>query len=368
MRRNPLVLHVIPTPVARGAQREARAIADRLDSPGLRDHRVLSIFAGPEEVKVDESLDRRSKRPARGLDPSVVLQLARALSRLDPSVVVAHGGDSLKYVVPATARRRRPVLYYAIGTFSASDRRSQVALWRVLTRRADLVACEGEEVMEECATVLEIPRRKLFLTPNGRDPKEFFPRGADGREGARAPTVIFVGALNAGKGPDRFIDAVARMRARDGAPELRAVICGEGPMRAQLEEPARAAGVQMLGSRSDVAELLRDADVFLFPSRPTGEGMPGVLIEAGLSGLPAVATRVPGVATIVGDGKTGFLVEVDDTDAMARQGALLIDDAQLRREMGSSARERCAEQFGIEKVAELWLSLIERLLADQRSR
>ena len=60
-----------------------------------------------------------------------------------------------------------------------------------------------------------------------------------------------------------------------------------------------AHGVELLGPRSDVPELLRSADVFVFTSLPTGEGMPGVLIEAGLSGLPAVSTPVPGAATVV---------------------------------------------------------------------
>src|SRR5450631_3723628 len=53
----PLVLHVLPTRVARGAQREARAVADQLDRPGVRSHRLLSLFDGPPEVEVEHALD-----------------------------------------------------------------------------------------------------------------------------------------------------------------------------------------------------------------------------------------------------------------------------------------------------------------------
>ena len=70
---------------------------------------------------------------------------------------------------------------------------------------------------------------------------------------------------------------------------------GDGPLRDALALPAEKARVELLGSRSDVAEQMRRADLMIFPSRPEGEGMPGVLIEAGLSGLPVVATAVPGV-------------------------------------------------------------------------
>jgi glycosyltransferase involved in cell wall biosynthesis len=367
----PLVLHVVPTPVARGAQREARALADRLDVPGRRLHRVLSLFGGPEEVKVDESLGCSSDRPARGFDPLVLLRLRRRLEHLDPAVVVAHGGDTLKYLVPAMAMRRRPLVYYAIGTFARSQRRLQVALWRALVSRADVVACEGEEVLEECRELLRVKGSRLVLAPNGRDPEEFRPADPRGTpegapESVRIPTVIFVGALTSGKGPDRFVDTVSRLRAR-GLP-VRALLCGDGPLADEIAPSATAALVEMLGSRPDVASLLGSADVFLFPSRPTGEGMPGVLIEAGLCAVPAVATKVPGAATIVEDGVTGILVDVDDVDAMTEAAARLLDDPQLRRSMGARARERCEQNFGLEKVAARWLSFISPLIESGLSR
>src|SRR5665213_408871 len=133
----PLVLHVIPTPVARGAQREARALADRLDDPGRRAHRVLTLFEGPDEVESDFSLGcGGGNRAGTGFDPRVVLPLRSALTRLDPALVVAHGGEPLKYLVPAMAGRRRPLVYYAIGTFAGSEHSgAQRLLWRRLVAR-----------------------------------------------------------------------------------------------------------------------------------------------------------------------------------------------------------------------------------------
>jgi glycosyltransferase involved in cell wall biosynthesis len=367
----PLVLHVVPTAVARGAQREARALADRLDVPGTRVHRVLSLFAGSEEVKVDESLGCRSDSPAEGFDPRVLLRLRRRLERLDPTVVVAHGGDTLKYLVPALATRRTPLVYYAIGTFARSQRRLQVALWRGLVRRADVVACEGEEVLEECRDLLRVKGSRLVLAPNGRDTEEFRPADPagtpeDATEAVRTPTVMFVGALTSGKGPDRFVDTVVRLRRRGVS--LRALLCGDGPLGDAVAPHATSAGVEMLGSRPDVASLLCSADVFLFPSRPTGEGMPGVLIEAGLCAVPAVATKVPGAATIVEDGVTGILVDIDDIEAMTEATERLLGDPQLRRSMGARARERCEQNFGLEKVAARWLSFIAPLIESEPSR
>jgi glycosyltransferase involved in cell wall biosynthesis len=357
---DPLVLHVIPTPVARGAQREARALADQLDVPGVRAHRLLTIFDGPPEVATDLSLRIDGGRsPAQGYDVRVVSALRSLLKRLDPVLVVAHGGDPLKYLVPAVMGTRRPLVYYAIGTFAGPrDRRLRIWMWRLLLKRVNAVAAEGNEVRMECTDLLDVPARRVTMTPNGRDTLAFRPR--DSQESSGVPMITFVGALTAGKRPDRFVDVVSAVRRR--GVDCRAQVVGDGPLRSSLVEPARVAGVELLGSRSDVAELLRGSDVLVFPSLPAGEGMPGVLIEAGLSGLPVVATDVPGVRTIVESGVTGIVVNVDDLDAMARAVAELAGDADLRQAMGSAARQRCLDQFSLAAVADRWLKVLEPML------
>jgi glycosyltransferase involved in cell wall biosynthesis len=109
--------------------------------------------------------------------------------------------------------------------------------------------------------------------------------------------------------------------------------------------------------------VLRGADVFVFPSLPTGEGMPGVLIEAGMTGLPVVATATPGVRTIVEDGATGFVVDVEDLEAMVDATARLAGNRVLRGRMGAAARQRCVERFSLDAVAACWLSFLAPLVA-----
>ncbi len=373
----PLVIHVIPTQAARGAQKEARALADRLDSPGVRLHRVLSLFEGPEEVEADLKLGHGGGRtPAVGFDPRLALRLRAVLTRLDPAIVVAHGGDPLKYLVPAMGGRRHPLVYYATGTFSGTRSgtagRAQLRLWRLLVSRAGLVAAEGEEVFQECKQLLEVPANRLVLAPNGRDPEVFHPRAArgvpvevgvaerPGPAGSGRLGVVFAGALTSGKGPHRFLEVVGSLRAEGLS--VRAQLAGDGPQRDSLLIPARAAGVELLGSRPDVAALLRQNDVMVFPSRPTGEGMPGILIEAGLSGLPVVTTAVPGATTIVADGETGLVVGVDDVKEMVAATARLLRDPKLRSMMGRAARRRCLERFTLSDVADRWAGFLDPLL------
>lgn len=357
----PLVLHVIPTAVARGAQREARALADRLDQPGVRRHRLLCLFDGPEEVPVDRWLGARpGPVAAQGLDPRLVVRLALELRRMGPAAVVAHGGDPLKYLVPALWGwgRRIPLVYYATGTFSHPDRPAQLALWRRLMARAQVVAAEGEEVRDECAALLRVPPSRLVLAPNGRDPAVFHPDPA--RPPGDPPRAVFVGALTDGKAPERFVAAVAALRRQQVA--LTAAICGDGPLRSAVAGPAAEAGVELLGTRQDVPAVLRDSDLFVFCSKPTGEGMPGVLIEAGLSGLAVVATAVPGVRSVVADGQSGLIVPDGDADALVAAMAGLLGDPDRRAALGAAARARCAERFSLDAVTAVWGGFLEPLV------
>jgi glycosyltransferase involved in cell wall biosynthesis len=86
-----------------------------------------------------------------------------------------------------------------------------------------------------------------------------------------------------------------------------------------------------------------------------------VLIEAGLRGVPVVATDVGGVSEIVADGETGFLVGVGDVQAMAQSIR-----ASLRRadEFGLAARLRCTERFDLEVITDQWEELL-RSIADR---
>jgi glycosyltransferase involved in cell wall biosynthesis len=168
--------------------------------------------------------------------------------------------------------------------------------------------------------------------------------------------------MTAQKEPDRFVEVVDRLRI-EGYP-LRALLVGDGPLAERLAADAPDHGIDFLGSRSDVPELLRRSDVLLFTSRPAGEGMPGVLIEAGLSGLPAVSTPVPGAATVLVDGLTGLIAE-NSVAALAEAVGQLLDDPARREAMGSAARIRCESEFTLDNMAGRWSSVLQSLMEPQ---
>ncbi len=356
----PLVVHVIPSPRGRGAQRAARILIDRLDEPGVVRHRLLGLFDGPPEVEIDLPLGQPGgSHPAEGFEPRLALRLRKVLAQLDPAAVVAHGGDAMKYVVPAVVGTGRPLVYCVIGTYAGPPALLHVWLWRRIMARANVLVAVGDEVLEECTGRFRVSPQRAIMIPNGRDPSRFRPQSESAE--ADVATLIFVGALTPGKQPGRFVEVVRHLRGEGRA--VRALIVGDGPLAGTLEPLAAAQGIELLGPRSDVPELLRHSDVFVFTSRPTGEGMPGVLIEAGLSGLPSVSTPVPGAATVLCDGCTGLIVD-DSAATMAAAVGQLLDDPDRRATMGASARRRCASAFTLDLMAQRWRAALQPMVDD----
>ena len=105
------------------------------------------------------------------------------------------------------------------------------------------------------------------------------------------------------------------------------------------------------------------ADIFCLPSYREGFGQ--VIIEAGASGVPTVASRIYGITDAVEDGKTGLLFPVGDVAALRQALLGLIENQELRQAMGDLARKRAIEFFPSEKITAALLSLYQTLLTQQ---
>jgi glycosyltransferase involved in cell wall biosynthesis len=159
--------------------------------------------------------------------------------------------------------------------------------------------------------------------------------------------VAYVGRVTGIKRPDRLLEVVRTVHRE--IPAARFVVCGEGDL---LDQVAEAAGrldgaLHLLGWRADVETVYAAADLVLLTS--DNEGMPVSLIEAGLAGLPAVATRVGGVPEVVQDGVTGLLTATRPAE-LADRVIRLLRDEPLRLRMGRSARARTTERFGADRL------------------
>lgn len=361
-----LTLHVLPNDQARGAQTYARAMCEALNREGGGEHRTLSIFSATGgNLAPDFRLEGHPGRLRRmGMDPRALWALSRLARRLRPRAVVAHGGEPLKYACAAIPPSV-PIVYYKIGVTEERLRGPlHRLLYSVILRRVDHIAGVSKEAVEEAIRLFHVPIEKTSLIPNGRSPHLFPPRQRP--PDRSTPHILFVGALTPSKRPEAFLRLIGRLR-KQGL-DLRASIAGDGPILQSLQPLAVEHQVELLGRRNDVPLLMREADLLVFPSTRAGEGMPGVLIEAGLAGLPVVATQVPGVADIIQNGITGIIVEENDEERLFQATLSLARDPSVRRAQGLAARHRCLEHFTLEESVRRWHNLLAELAAPRHTR
>jgi glycosyltransferase involved in cell wall biosynthesis len=211
---------------------------------------------------------------------------------------------------------------------------------------------------------LGYPRDRIAAVPNGvfaRDVETQVDRTATRAAlglGEREFAVLCLANLRPEKGAAAFAEAVGRARA-GGAPELRGLIAGEGPERDRLEGlVSELDGVELLGSRGDVPDLLGACDALALLSE--AEALPMSILEAMALARPVVATDVGGIPEAVADGETGIVVPPGDTAAAARALADLAADPARARAMGERGRARQRELFDGEAMVDgYWRALAE---------
>jgi glycosyltransferase involved in cell wall biosynthesis len=151
--------------------------------------------------------------------------------------------------------------------------------------------------VEESLLRAGIPRRRIDLVPSGI-PLKLSPSGEGRREALRASAgvlreealILAVGALTAEKRMEVLVEAAAAAECRGF--KAKWIVCGDGPLRADLESRIRAAGapVRLAGSVANVHDWLRAADLLVHPSET--EGLGTAVLEAMAAGLPVVTSRV----------------------------------------------------------------------------
>jgi L-malate glycosyltransferase len=207
-----------------------------------------------------------------------------------------------------------------------------------------------------------VARAKVVHIANGLDLARYAPPPT--REGHVVTTVA---NLRPGKGHEVLLDAAARVLARH--PDVRFQLVGDGSRRAELEHQAAALGiasqVTFRGYCSDVAGVLRESDVFAFPSFM--EASPNAVLEAMAAGLPVVATHVGGIPEVVSDGRNGLLVPPGDADALAGGLLRVLEAPDRGRALGEAARQTASTQFSFERMVGQFEQLYRSELAGRTS-
>ncbi len=347
-----------------GGERVVVHLAEGLHRRGIETLVICTRHPGPlaEQLKT-VPVPVESLGSQRGYDLFLLYKLRRLLHKWHPDVINVHDRASLPYVAAANFARRTPVVYTGHGLLFGQSQRPP---FRYRWIRPGLAAMTA--VAEEAATKHRRHlgwTREITIIPNGvpdisPDPAR---REKTRRElGIDPGTIVFLAVGNAR--PEKGFELLIRAAAGVGSPAV-VMIAGQiqddayGRMLRQ-EQPLAGERVRLLGFRSDTAALYSAADVFVLSSR--SEGLPMVVLEAMMAGLPVIATRVGGLPQVISP-ETGVLVDSENVEQLRDAMNALLADGERRRRLGAAARAAALKNYSVDVMVDGYIKVFQTLTA-----
>lgn len=281
--------------------------------------------------------------------------LRKALRRSKPDGVISFLDTVNVLTLLAAVGLRLPVII---------SERTDPAAWNIgkswsLLRRAAYPFAAALVVQSQgvLAFFPQRVRRRAHVIPN---PVLAPPNRAKPDRSSGGKQIVAMGRLGEEKGFDLLLRGFARIAS--GYPEWSLVIWGEGGQRGPLEALRDRLGlrerVALPGRTREPHDKLRQADLFVLPSRI--EGFPNALGEAMACGLPVISFDCPsGPRELIRDQVDGLLVPAGDVAALAAAMERLMSNADERNRLAARAVE-VSERFGLEKVMALWETILQK--------
>jgi len=353
--------------------------------PGRFDHHLLTGTCGEEEADylITQAPDVPATRvPGLGRrvaptdDARALATLIGHMRRLRPDIVHTHTAKAgvLGRVAASVAAPGARLVHtfhghLLHGYFPAGVTGVVTGVERLLAQRTDALIAVGQQVADDLVAAGIGRQERYRVIPPGLTLGDL-PGRVEARRALGLPAegvvVAMIGRLTGIKRPDRFLDVVAATTATPGS-TVHFAVAGGGALAEVMRErvAAERLPVAMLGWQDAVEPVLAASDIVLLTS--DNEGTPLSLIQAGMAGLPVVATAVGSVGDVVDDGVTGLLCPLTVHDLAAAIDRLA-GDAPLRAHLGAAARERTTARYGVGRLVADHAKVYEDLLTDRRAR
>lgn len=360
-------------PLIGGAEKVLSYLAPALADQGNEVTVLTSLPPGSRLPEAERIATRNGSCQIRRLPTSrlrflgtwrYMTNLRRALEALSPDLAYVSMLKHDAYVAVEVGQRLRfPVVLRPEGAGATGDLawQSWGNFGRKIgerTKQADAVIAISRAVEDELRAAGYHPAT-IHRLPNGVPVPETPWRRRDSWRDA--PRASYVGRLAPEKGLDTLIEAWPIVL--ETFPNAHLTIHGEGPEGPSLDAGVGKLGlgesITLAGPSPDPTASLREADLFVLPSRE--EGMSIALLEAMALGIPIVASSIPGNRRLISDFKDGRLAPVDDPEALARVIVEQWDGFDRAFHMTRSARKKVEGSYSIASVARSHLELFRTL-------
>ncbi|MBW7470069.1 glycosyltransferase family 4 protein [Marinobacter sp. M216] len=295
--------------------------------------------------------------------------LRRLVSDENVALIHAHLLGSNVYGALLALICRKPMIATFHGAVDVADgERFLRAKFFLIGLGASKIVCVSKRLKEELSARSALPAEKVKLIYNGVDPSKFLNASLANLKQSlglkpESILVVSVGNIRPAKGYEYLVEASLRMSESD--PDIHFVVVGHqrktlfDRLTEQISESTKKPRLHWLGFREDVADILRQADIFLLPS--VSEGFSISTVEAMMAGVPVIATKSGGPEEIIVDRETGLLIPVRNPDAIV---AAIKDlrKPDIRERVVARAHTVAVEKFGLETMLQEYRGLYQQLI------
>jgi glycosyltransferase involved in cell wall biosynthesis len=351
------ILNVIPRMASDGAAAQLALLAAELPRDAFEIRVcVLGVEDGLAASLAVAGVPVTALGWTRLLDPRPLWRLRRLVREFRPDVIHAWRPSALRALAVAGGRAKARLVVSHPFASGRSSEENVSRLDRWLLGRADRVVASGAAEADRCVCAGIAPGKIVVVRPG-------VPSAAPlPRVDSPARALLCAGRMEPHKGFREAIWAFDVLHLLYN--ELRLLVVGDGPELQRLRYfvgRSGASAVEFVGARPDVSALMAGAEAVWVPS--LRDGGVRVALEAMAAGRAVVASHLPGLAEVIVDGETGFLVPPGDKIALARQTRVLLNDGGLRERMGQAGRERVAREFSVGAAVRCARALYEQLAA-----
>ena len=350
-------------------------------NPSEFDHRLYTGFCAADEADYLDTvagdvtvirIDGFGRRVSLGGDIKAFISLVREIQGFKPHVIHTHTAKAgflgrIASIISIQPSIRVHTFHGHLlnGYFGPFKRSLVVLAEKVLALFTHELLAVGAKVRQDLLDAGVGTPEKFGVMPPGLAIAQLPPK-RESRESFGISSsklqFAFIGRVTQIKRPDRFLDVVSEVKTR--GIEVEFFMAGDGELldmcRGRIAREDLP--VKILGWQSDIEKVLSAADVVILTS--DNEGTPLSLIQAGMAGIPVVTTNVGSVPEIVLDGITGIVTGFD-VHKIADAIEKLVNNNELRDQLGSAAQEFTTANFGVQRLVSDHENLYKKLLANR---
>ncbi len=325
-----------------------------------RGHKVIVVSFGGRMVK--ELLSTKAihiKLPVHKKSLFTILRMIKRLERIikEERIDIVHARSRVPAIIAFFAARHTTANFIttAHGYYS-KHLLSRIMGWGKFVIVASTVI--GRHMIEDFG----VPRERIKFIPRGVDLDKFKFNPIHNKVEYK---IGVIGRITPIKGHTFFLQAIARVVRI--FPKVKILIIGDAPedkpeyienLKVLIRKLNIERFVEFLGSRHDIPKLMSELDLLVLPSIGQ-EAFGRVIIEAGASGVPVIATKIGGVVDIIENNKTGILVKPGDMMEMVNSIVKLLKDRELSKNLAIEARKRVERDYSFMRMADSTIRVYE---------